>query len=259
MARDPSPETYSVGEVARIGGVTVRALHHYDEIGLLRPSMRTEAGYRRYTRGDLLRLQRIRLFRALGFGLEDVRALIDAPDAELRAALVAQRSALLHRLEETQSLVAIIDRVLDGTREGREAPDVPAADLFNGFQPDEYAEEARERWGSTEAYQESARRAASYGPEDWKDMAAEAKAINDALLAHLAAGDPPGAPEVTALAEAHRQHIGRWFYECSPEIHVGLADMYVADPRFTAHYDTQAPGFAQYVADAIRANAAQAA
>lgn len=88
-----SEEIYSVGEVARLAAVTVRALHHYDEIALLRPSTRTPAGYRRYARGDLLRLQRIRLFRALDFSLEDVRALLDAPDSELRTALIDQRAA----------------------------------------------------------------------------------------------------------------------------------------------------------------------
>ncbi|RLT34937.1 MAG: MerR family transcriptional regulator [Chloroflexi bacterium] len=143
-------ETYSVGEVARLAAVTVRALHHYDEIALLRPSMRTPAGYRRYTRDDLLRLQRIRLFRALDFSLDDVRALLDAPDAELRTALVSQRAALLAKLEETQSLVTIIDRVLDGTPDTREeGPEMPVDELFKDFRNDEFAREAEERWGST--------------------------------------------------------------------------------------------------------------
>ena len=78
-------------------------------------------------------------------------------------------------------------------------------------------------------------------------------------IALLVAGAPATAPEVAALAEAHRQHIGRWFYECTPEIHVGLADMYIADERFRKHYDDQAPGFADYVAQAIHANAERAA
>ena len=252
-------ETYSIGEVARMAGVTTRALHHYDEIALLRPSTRTAAGYRRYTRADLLRLQRIRLYRALDFGLEDVRALLDAPDEELRAALVSQRASLLHRLEETQSLVAIIDRVLDTpTDTHREGAHMVADEMFKDFRNEEFEKEAEERWGGTDAWKESKRRVASYSLDDWKVMAVEAKAINDALLAHMQAGHLASSPEVAAVAEEHRQHISRWFYDCSTDVHVGLADMYVADPRFAASYDTQAPGFAAYVSEAIRANAEHA-
>ena len=251
-------ETYGVGEVARIAGVTVRALHHYDEIGLLRPSMRTEAGYRRYTRADLERLQRIRLFRALDFTLDDVRVLLDAPDEALRSALVEQRAALLRRLEETGSLVTIIDRVLDGTPD-EGANGMGPEEMFKDFRNDEFAKEAEERWGSTDAWKESKRRVQTYGPDDWKEMAAEAKAINDGLLAAMQAGEPASSAGATALAEQHRQHISRWFYDCGTDIHVGLAEMYIADPRFRKHYDEQAAGFADYVADAIRANAARAA
>ena len=256
--RDEAPsETYSVGEVAQLAGVTVRALHHYDEIGLLHPSMRTEAGYRRYTRGDLLRLQRIRLFRALDFTLDDVRTLLDAPDADLRTALVDQRAALLHRLEETQSLVTIIDRVLDSVPAPNEerGTDMTVDELFKDFRNEEFAKEAEERWGDTDAWKESKRRVKTYSPDDWKVISAEAKATNDGFVEHLAAGDPPTSEAAMALAEAHRQHITRWFYDCSHEVHEGLADMYAADPRFRKTYDDQAPGLADYVAAAIHANA----
>ena len=267
MARTRSVEaqTYSVGEVAKLASVTVRALHHYDEIGLLAPSERTAAGYRRYTHGDLLRLQRIRLFRALDFTLDEVRILLEAPDDELRSALVTQRAALLRRLEETESLVAIINRVLDSTpAEPHEGTDMNeerlemVEELFKGFRTDEFEHEAKGRWGDTDAWKESKRRVAAYGLDDWKEMAVEAKAINDGLLAHMQAGDAASSPEAMALAEQHRVHIGKWFYDCTHEIHAGLADMYVADPRFRANYDDQAPGFADYLSAAIHANAERA-
>ncbi len=259
--RTNESDTYGIGEVARLAGVTVRALHHYDEIALLRPSMRTAAGYRRYTRVDLLRLQRIRLFRELDFSLDDVRALLDAPDEELRAALVGQREVLFRNLESTQSLISIIDRVLDSTpastHEG--GPQVIVDDMFKGFRNEEFAQEAEERWGSTEAWKDAKRRVATYDLDDWKVMAAEAKTINDALLEQMQAGIPASSAEVTAIAEEHRLHISKWFYDCTTEAHVGLAEMYVADPRFRANYDAQAPGFADYVAEAIHANAERAA
>lgn len=257
------PQTYSVGEAARRTGVTVRTLHYYDDIGLLRASVRTEAGYRRYTERDVDALRRVRLFRTLGFTLEEVRPLLDAPDGTLRAALVDQRTALLRRLEETRDLVQIIDRVQGGTPTGSggsqavERDDI--RDALNEFRTAEFEEEARERWGGTDAWRESKRRVATYGLDDWKAMAEEAKAINDGLLAQMQAGRPASSTEAAALAEEHRLHISKWFYDCAPEIHVGLADMYVADPRCRAHYDQQAPGFADYVAQAIHANAERAA
>ena len=119
-----------------------------------------------------------------------------------------------------------------------------------------YAEEARERWGDTDAYKESQRRTSRYTDDDWVRIKAEAGEIQTGLLQAFQAGTPADSTVATELAEAHRQHISRWFYDCTPEIHRGLGEMYVADPRFTAHYDDRAPGFAAYVRDAVLANAA---
>src|SRR5690606_2270255 len=137
------------------------------------------------------------------------------------------------------------DRVLDSTPATDEegVPTTGPDEMFKDFRNDEFEREAEERWGDTDAWKESKRRVDSYGPEDWKAMAAEARAINDGLLAEMQAGRPASSAEATALAEAHRQHISKWFYDCTPEIHVGLAEMYVTDDRFRAHYDAQAPGF----------------
>jgi hypothetical protein len=116
-----------------------------------------------------------------------------------------------------------------------------------------YATEAQERWGDTEAYRQSQRRTASYTEADWDRIKAEAESISRRFGELFAAGTPADGPEATALAEEHRAHISRWFYDCSKEIHRGLGDMYVDDPRFTANYDAVAPGLAVYVRDAIRA------
>jgi len=123
---------------------------------------------------------------------------------------------------------------------------------------DPHAEEARERWGHTEAYKESARRTKQYTPEDWAKIKAEAEAVEAGLAALLRAGEPAEGVKAMELAEQARLHIDRWFYPCPHRMHVGLADMYTADPRFTAHYDEREPGLAAFVAAAIRANAARA-
>ena len=119
----------------------------------------------------------------------------------------------------------------------------------------EWAEEAEQRWGDTEAYQQSQQRAATYTKDDWVQIKAEADEGLRAFAAAMAAGVPATDPRAMDLAEQARQYIGRWFYDCSYAAHRGLAAMYIADPRFTATYDTVAPGMAQYVHDAILANA----
>ncbi|WP_344613579.1 TipAS antibiotic-recognition domain-containing protein [Dactylosporangium salmoneum] len=128
-------------------------------------------------------------------------------------------------------------------------------DVFGDFDPDEHADEARERWGSTEAYQQSARRTAQYTKEDWVRIKAETAENVAGFAAAFEGGVAASEPRAMDLAEAHRQHISRWFYDCPAQMHRGLGDMYVADPRFTANYDTEHPGLAQYVRDAIHANA----
>lgn len=120
---------------------------------------------------------------------------------------------------------------------------------------DPHEAEARELWGHTKAYQESTRRAKKYGAADWKRIRDEQEAVEQAFADALAAGAPAEGERATDLAEEARLLIDRWFYPCSHEMHVGLADMYTADDRFRAHYDERAEGLADFVAAAIRANA----
>jgi len=116
-----------------------------------------------------------------------------------------------------------------------------------------YAAEARARWGETDAYRESERRTASYTRADWAEMRAELVAIEERLAWLLTSGLPADGSEAREAAERHRLHITRWFYDCDPEMHRLLAQMYVTDPGFTEHYDRRAPGLAQYVHHAILA------
>ena len=120
---------------------------------------------------------------------------------------------------------------------------------------DPYADEARERWGETDAYRESGRRVAGYSGADWERIHAEAESIEAGFADALGSGLPADGPEGMALARRHRAHIDRWYYPCSLAMHAMLAQMYVADPRFTSHYDDRVPGLAQYVHDAIAAAA----
>jgi hypothetical protein len=127
------------------------------------------------------------------------------------------------------------------------------------FDPTAHEAEARERWGQTDAYKESARRTGSYTPEQWDAIKAELDGIEARMAELLQAGTAPGDPTAMDAAEEARLHIHRWYYPCSHAMHAGLAEMYTADPRFRAHYEGRAEGLAQFVANAIRANAERAA
>ncbi|GAA4570043.1 MerR family transcriptional regulator [Micromonospora coerulea] len=246
---------YTVGQVAKLAGVTVRTLHHYDEIGLLSPGGRSPAGYRRYDDADLERLQLIRYYRELGFPLEEIAAILDDPEVDPAAHLRRQHELLTVRIKRLQEMVTAIEFAMEASKVNIRLTPEERFEVFGDFDPDAHAEEAEERWGDTDAYRESARRTARYSKEDWLRHKAENEDWGRRLAAVMEAGVPADGPAAMELAEEHRQLISRWFYECSYEMQTGLADMYVADPRFTAYYEKIRPGMAAYLSEAIHANA----
>jgi DNA-binding transcriptional MerR regulator len=249
---------YTVGRVADLSGVTIRTLHHYDEVGLLSPGGRSAAGYRIYEDRDLERLQRILFYRELGFTLGEISTIVDDPRTDTLGHLRRQRGLLNERIERLSAMVDAIDYEMEAR-----SMDIPLTpeerlEVFGEFRPEDYAEEAEQRWGGTEAYKESQRRVSSYTKEDWQRLKTEEEEIRARLTAALDAGLAPDSEEAMAAAEAHREHISRWFYVCGYEIHRGLTEMYVSDERFRSNYDTQTPGLAAFIRDAARANAGRA-
>ncbi|TPQ20854.1 MerR family transcriptional regulator [Streptomyces sporangiiformans] len=249
--------SYSVGQTAGFAGITVRTLHHYDEIGLLVPSERSYAGHRRYSDADLDRLQQILFYRELGFPLDEVAALLDDPDADPRAHLRRQHELLTARIEKLQKMAEAVEHAMEARKMGINLTPEEKFEVFGDKDPEQYAEEAEQRWGGTEAYAESQSRTARYTKDDWKRMQAEVASWGERYDALMAAGEPPTGEQAMDMAEEHRQHICTWFYECSYEIHQGLAEMYVSDERFKAFYDSTRPGLAEHLRDAIQANAAR--
>ncbi|MCC7250050.1 MAG: MerR family transcriptional regulator [Lysobacter sp.] len=245
----------TVGRVAASTSLTIRALHHYDAIGLVRPSHRSQAGYRLYTEQDLRRLQQVLVFRELGFGLDEVRALIDAPPERRREALLAQRTALLQRRQHADAVLEAVDATLHALETN--AP-MTTDSLFRGtyrFANGEYGQEAERRWGEGDAWKTARKRTGGYSKEDWARIEQEAETISTEFLAAMQQNLPADHATTRALAEHHRSHIDRWFYPCSPALHTQVASLYTADPRFQAHYDRHAEGLAAYIESAIRANA----
>ncbi|MFE9253886.1 MerR family transcriptional regulator [Streptomyces sp. NPDC006879] len=249
--------SYSVGQVAGFAKVTVRTLHHYDEIGLLSPSGRSRAGHRRYAEADLDRLQQILFYRALGFPLDQVAALLDDPRSDPQEHLRRQHALLSDRIARLQEMAAAVEHAMEARGMGIELSPEERFEVFGDHDPEQYAAEAEGRWGDTEAYRESTRRAASYSGEDWKRIMAEAEGINQRLAALMERGATADETAAMDLAEEHRGWIGEHHYACGYEMHRGLGEMYVQDPRFTAVYERIRPGLAMFLRDAIFANAAR--
>jgi MerR family transcriptional regulator, thiopeptide resistance regulator len=248
---------YTIGKVAEFSGVTIRTLHHYDEVGLLSPGGRSAAGYRIYEDSDLERLQRILFYRELGFTLDDISTIVDDPQTDALGHLRRQRRLLTGRIDRLRSMVDAIDYEMEARTMNIKLTPEERLEVFGEFRPEDYAEEAEQRWGETDSYKESQRRVSKYKKEDWQRLKAEEEGVRERLAAAFEAGLAPDSEEAMAAAEAHRQHISRWFYECSYEIHRGLTEMYVSDERFRSNYDTQVPGLAAFIKDAAHANARQ--
>jgi DNA-binding transcriptional MerR regulator len=247
--------SYSVGQVAGFAGVTVRTLHHYDAIGLLRPGGRSHAGHRRYEDADLDRLQQILFYRELGFPLEEVAALLDDPDTDPQAHLRRQHELLSARITKLQEMAAAVERAMEAKKMGINLTPEEKFEVFGDNDPEQYAEEVEQRWGGTEAYAESQRRIAQYTKDDWKRMQDENADWGARYNALMESGEQPTGERAMDLAEEHRRHICTWFYDCTYEIHTCLGEMYVSDERFTAFYDEIRPGMAEHLRDAILANA----
>lgn len=247
----------TVGEVAKRLHITVRTLHHYDEIALLSPSRRSASGYRLYTSSDLTRLSQIIVYRRLGFGLEEIARLLDEGDEVSH--LVRQRERVMSRIDEMKGLVEAIDQALEKAMTNTPMTDDDMRELFGaGF--DDYQAEAEQRWGETPEWKESQRRTRSYGKEDWIRIKAEGEAVEKALADAFRGGLPADSEAAMDAAELHRLQVNRWFYDCPPNFHRKLGDMYVSDPAYVARYDESfgLPGLAAFCRDAIHANADRA-
>jgi DNA-binding transcriptional MerR regulator len=252
----PVPRTYRVADVARLAGVSIRALHHYDAIGLLVPTGRTDAGYRLYTDADILRLQQILIGRELGFSLEEVRRSLDDPRFDQRQALLEQRKRLSDKANSIEQMLRSIDAALAVVAPDPQGGHMDMKELFNGFDPSVHEAEVEARW-SGPALEESKRRVKGYSADDWKRWQTENAAVYRDAVAAMRRGVAPASAEAMAIAERHRLSIDTWFYPCGHATHAGLADLYEADERFRTTIDASGEGLTTFLAAAIRANAAK--
>jgi len=248
---------FTVSEVARLSGVSVRTLHHYDEVGLLKPAHVGANGYRYYGQDELLRLQQILFHRELGFALEEIGKVLDAPGFDRAAALRAHRERLAGEAERYRRLVRTIDETL-AALEGDKAMDEKG--IYAGFDFDPEKQAAREerliqRFGEgvRPAVQKSLEILAKTSKADLQARKAEQDAIEAALVQALASGAPADSAAVQALMRRHHAWVGSWWGVTPAKAPFALLGRtYVEDPEFHARYEAIAPGLAEYLAEAMR-------
>lgn len=235
---------WTVGEVSRLTGVSVRALHHYDALGLLKPCAVTEAGYRQYDEADLQRLGQILLFRELAFSLEEIKAILDSPDFDRDKALRQQIELLSLQKERLEKLIISAEqmRQTGGYTMNFEA--------FDKKTLDRYAAEAKQQWGQTEAYRECEAKTADYSPQQQAQYAKELMAVF-AAFGRLRDKDPAD-PAVQRQVQTLQAFITDHYYTCTPEILRGLGQLYAAGGELTEAIDgAGGAGTAAFAAQAI--------
>ncbi len=239
---------YTVQQLAKIAGVSVRTLHHYDHIGLLKPSSRNAARYRFYGESELLRLQQILFFRELDCSLDDIARILDSPGFDPIDALEAHREELKKRAKRLDKLLETIDKTLRKLK--GEKMEMSDQELYRGLskeQAEAYAEEARERW-DPRLVNETNARVKKWSKQKWAEVNKEL----DEILRQLAElmGTPVEDRKVQALVARHRAYLNN-FYEVKPGMYRGLGKLYTEDPRFRAYFEKYRAGLAEYLGEAI--------
>ena len=238
---------YSISQAARLAGVSVRTLRYYDEIGLLKPSEVTMAGYRYYDSAAMASLQQILFYRELDVPLEQIGRILNAPGNDRTEALQKHRTLLLMKRQRLDDMLRLVDETIGGITMYDERPKPTQADW--DAVKNQYAQEAAARWGNTEAFLESREKHAKYTPEQEAQINAEMEEI---FQAFGACADPKG-EEAQALVKRWQAHITKYHYNCTDGILACLGESYVNDPRFRENLDKYGPGTAQKMSAAIAA------
>ena len=251
---DDADIAMTVGEVSMLLGISVRALHHWDETGLVHPSRRSAAGYRLYCEADIMRIQQVLVYRQTGMNLADIKMVLDEPETDAMTHLRRQRELVQGQVSHLQQMLNSIDMVMEIHQSGARISVAEMAEIWGTDWDPVYVEEARARWGDTPEWAESYQRKARMSRADWVQAHEETVALETALAEAMRNGVEPGSPEANALARWHRKDFNRWF-EVSISKQVLIARGYVADERFARYYDKRAPGLAAWLKDVIDAGA----
>lgn len=238
---------YTVQQLADLAGISVRTLHHYDEIKLLSPA-RKENSYRVYGEDDLLKLQQILFFRELEFPLDDIATILAKPDFDIADVLKDHRVQIEKKRERLAGLLLTIDKTIAKIAGEQEMSDDELFDAFWEKHEKEYLPEVEQRWGDTDAYKQSKERTKHLTKEDYKRMMKDADGFMKKLASLIDKG--PKDTEVQTMIGQHYESL-RTFYDPSPELYRGLGQMYVEDPRFRAYYEKYDPRMPEFMRDSM--------
>ena len=232
-----------IKEFAEFTGVSVRTLHYYDEIGLLRPAeVDRITGYRFYDEDSLFRMQEILFYRELDFSLKSISEILSSSGYDKTKALQEQKQLLILKKERLERLIDAIDSAAKGEN---------IMKAFDNSEFEMYKVEAQKRWGNTDAYKEHAEKTKNYGTDKWSSLASDMDIIFREFSICMKNGFVPGSEEPQNLVKKLQSHITENYYKCTKEILFGLGQMYVADERFKKNIDKHADGTAAYVREAI--------
>lgn len=250
----------TVKQLAAISGVTVRTLHHYDEIGLLKPAHIGGNGYRYYGRAELLRLQRILFHRELGVPLGDISGLLELEGADQVGVLMRHREKLAAERERFRVLIETIDRTVADLK--GETP-MPNADLYKGFSAEKQAEYEAwliEHYGDPmkDDIARSRKAMAKMNEVEQQAVMDQLRDIETALAEGMKRGLDPASDAINKVITRHRAWVAAaWDKPCPPEAYAGLAHMYASHPDFVKRYETIAPGFTDFLVTAMKAHTAK--
>jgi len=232
-----------VKEFAEFTGVSVRTLHYYDEIGLLKPCFVDKfTGYRFYDENSILRMQEILFYRELDFPLKNIAEILSSPDYDKTKALKTQKKLLLLKKERLERLISAIDRAEKGEN---------IMNAFDNSEFENYKQEVKEKWGQTDAFKEHAEKTKDYGKEKWNNLSEEMNSIFSQFSECIKNGDKADSEKTKNLVKDLQNHITENYYHCTNEILFGLGQMYVADERFKNNIDKHGTGTAEFVSKAI--------
>ncbi len=239
---------FTVKQLSKMAGVTPRTLHHYDDIGLLKPSQVGDNGYRYYGEEALLKLQQILFYRELGFPLDDIKKIMGRRDFDVLSALETHKESLGRQMERTKRLLVTVDNTIQHIK-GEKI--MSQKGLFEGFSEEEqekYAQEAEQLY-DPETVRESNRKWKAYSAAKKDAIMAEGKAVYVDMIAAM----PKGAPsaEVQSIVERWRKHMD-YFWTPNLDQLLELADGYNNDPKFKANFDKMHPKLAEFMREAVK-------
>lgn len=244
---------YTINKLAKLAGVSTRTLRYYDELGLLSPARVSSNGYRIYGEKEIDRLQQILFYRELGVSLEEIRNILASKDFNGLSALEGHLSALLARREQLDLLVANVRKTIM-TMKGEIT--MNDQEKFEGFlqklvddNEQQYGEEVREKYGDEQVSRSNAK-VLNMSREQYAELEKLTEDLNETLKEAFEQGDPAGELAQKAC-RLHKKWLCFYWADYSKEAHMGVTQMYVDDPRFTAYYDKIAPGCTEFLRDAV--------